>query len=604
MKNIKKAKMVGWYDPVQLGRTAFEVFISTIFGKHSDRRLLEAAANPSLNKFYYDFCKDFESTDEFWIDYIADVGDGWNSTYGMAHYLTQTRLNFNEKLESNENGELLTERGNLLIFGGDEVYPTADFETYRQRLVMPYQAAFSEKVSNNSPTVFAIPGNHDWYDSLVSFSRLFCEKFSFAGWKTLQDRSYFAIKLVKGWWLFGTDMQLGSSLDKPQVEYFKQVMKRVGPEDSIILCNAEPHWISSKIYEGDMGETARAMGFFEGHVLNEQVAVYLAGDLHHYRRHENKETGKQKITAGGGGAFLHPTHGVDVDEIGKRRKYKLKKSFPDESTSRNLCWRNLIFPLLNPRFGVVTGLLYLLTAKAFLSDIGRFGLDNFSDAAYTVVRDAIVQPFALYWVLLMFLGFVLFTDTHSKLYRFVMSPIHGFVHLAAVFFISWGSSRLVGLIDGFSTTSVKHLLFSGLLIFVGGWIAGSFIIGFYLLISLNVFGTHSNEAFSSLSIPDYKNFIRLKIDSQGDLTIYPIGVRRVPRKWKATNGNAKTGTACFVPDDRKATLPELIEPPVTVQKLKPSIIKKTGAKLGAAATDEFVNEKENSAAEISRLKAI
>src|SRR5205085_933929 len=136
--------------------------------------------------------------DEFWIDYIADVGDGWDSTYTMAYHLTQPQLNFNQNLKYDEKGATTTNRGNLLIFGGDEVYPTASFEAYEQRLVKPYETAFSPKISDTSPTVFAIPGNHDWYDSLVSFSHIFCEHLPFAGWKTLQDRSYFAIKLVKG----------------------------------------------------------------------------------------------------------------------------------------------------------------------------------------------------------------------------------------------------------------------------------------------------------------------------------------------------------------------------------------------------------------------
>ena len=33
--------------------------------------------------------------------------------------------------------------------------------------------------------------------------------------------------------------------------------------------------------------------------------MFLTGDLHFYKRHENAE-GIQKITSGGGGAFLHP----------------------------------------------------------------------------------------------------------------------------------------------------------------------------------------------------------------------------------------------------------------------------------------------------------
>jgi len=54
------------------------------------------------------------------------------------------------------------------------------------------------------------------------------------------------------------------------------------------------------------------------------------------------------------------------------------------------------------------------------------------------------------------------------------------------------------------------------------------IFGTYLLIALNGFGFHWNEAFSSLRIEDYKGFLRLKIDQRGNLTVYPIVVERVP----------------------------------------------------------------------------
>ena len=36
--------MVSWYDPAELMRSARDVFISTVLGRHSDRRLLEALA--------------------------------------------------------------------------------------------------------------------------------------------------------------------------------------------------------------------------------------------------------------------------------------------------------------------------------------------------------------------------------------------------------------------------------------------------------------------------------------------------------------------------------------------------------------------------------
>jgi hypothetical protein len=88
--------------------------------------------------------------------------------------------------------------------------------------------------------------------------------------------------------------------------------------------------------------------------------------------------------------------------------------------------------------------------------------------------------------------------------------------------------------------------------------------GIYLLVSLNIFGRHSNEAFSSLAIPDWKNFLRLKIDSDGKLSIFPIGIRRVARKWKA--GPTGTTGSKLEPADTSAPSPKLIEDPIVLEQ--------------------------------------
>ena len=115
----------------------------------------------------------------------------------------------------------VTKRGDVLVFGGDAVYPVASREAYERQLVAPYRTALPS-VEPPYPKVFAVAGNHDWYDSLVAFTRIFCTggKRRFAAWQTHQSRSYFAIKLPHGWWLVGTDVQLESDIDDPQLEYF------------------------------------------------------------------------------------------------------------------------------------------------------------------------------------------------------------------------------------------------------------------------------------------------------------------------------------------------------------------------------------------------
>ena len=45
----------------------------------------------------------------------------------------------------------------------------------------------------------------------------------------------------------------------------------------------------------------------------------------------------------------------------------------------------------------------------------------------------------------------------------------------------------------------------------------------------DVLGRHPNEGFSSMAIEDYKSFLRLRIGKDGGLTIFPIGLRKVPK---------------------------------------------------------------------------
>jgi calcineurin-like phosphoesterase family protein len=573
-KELTPQEMVDWYDPGQLARTGSQVVVSTLFGQNADNRLIEALATTAQPDFFdHTYAYKMEGDNDYvldqsrprdpnkpvWIDYVADLGDGFNSTYAIAYYLTQPKLVL-ETEEKNERHE--TSRGEILIFGGDEVYPTAERKRYEQRLVRPYEAALS-RTTYPYPHAYAIPGNHDWYDSLVSLSRLFCNRRWFAGWRTQQARSYFALKLPHGWWLIGTDVQLGSDIDGPQVAYFRKVAAHMKDSDHIILCNAEPHWIYSAIYkqyDSDVYNESN-LAFLENKVFKKKITIYLSGDLHHYRRHE-KDEGRvkiQKFTAGGGGAFLHPTHGPNVDEL--PGGFKLKGTFPHRDTSRRLCWRNFLFPFAHKKFGLLIGLLYVLTSRSVLADVARYGLSEIFSALKATVNAILTAPFALFWVLLVFLSFWLFTDTHSRRYRFIAGTLHGTAHLLAVFFLGWFASSYTVSNLHLEFRSTPQLLSAGAVIFIGGWLVGSLIMGTYLFVSLNCFKRHSNEAFSSLAIADYKNFLRLKIDPTGKLTIFPIGIEKVPRHWKPSEDSSGEGPQ-LVPDDPKATQPKLIESPV------------------------------------------
>jgi Calcineurin-like phosphoesterase len=658
----RRMSMVGWYRPSVIMRTAFDTLVSTIFGRHSDYRLLEALATESGKKgeVFYDYTHHYKvkdegeirdnenadwylrnadgeyerdeqrKRDEIWIDYIADTGDGWNSTYAVAYAATKDELNLNVAGAAQE---VSTRRGHLLIFGGDQVYPVASRKDYANRLLKPYATALGSTAPEDAsqrtdphPFVFATPGNHDWYDSLVSFTRMFCARRWFAGWQTRQTRSYYALRLPHNWWLIGIDVQLGSDLDGAQVRFFEEVVEHMEEGDRVILCTAEPHWVLGDLYQKyDEQYNDSNLKFFEEKILGGKAAkvhVYLSGDLHHYRRHEHSTTDGQKIqkiTAGGGGAFLHPTHRMGrikpeydtkretiTDSVMSReeraqrqsktgddgsqpkvRVFTLEKSFPTPDESKKACRYNLFFLIYNPYFGLLTAILYWLSSWVVVPYTQRFiqaqaanhnlpVWKNFSTTFASQFPDAALT----FWLSLIIAGFWLFTDTHSKWYRWVAGLAHGITHVVALIllcaFAYWVASQFEPGAQAppeefkpLLKLLLLHLLMA-LIIFAGGWTVGSTIMGIYLWASLNIFGRHYNEAFSALKIEDWKHFLRLHIGQDGALVIYPVGIPTVPREWKKNTDfkahrKAQTVPAGTAGDDDKLKI-HLIEPPIRIPR--------------------------------------
>ncbi len=539
----RRARMVGWYDPAVLARSAALLTVANLFGRHSDTRLIEALASQPQREFR--FGRDGE---EFWFDYAADLGDGWNPTYAVAELVARPQLEVADRAGVVHR----TCGGEVLIFGGDEVYPYPSKEEYARRTEAPYAAAFAGVARQTN--VFAIPGNHDWYDSLVAFSRLFCRpERGFAGLATHQTRSYFALALPANWWLFAIDLQLGAELDEPQVRYFQDVARHVPADAGVILCVPEPQWLLEQTYPDHPRYEGSVLRAFEEKILQRSVSVFLTGDLHFYKRHAN-EAGVQKIVAGGGGAFLHPTHGSPPEPL--PGGFTERACYPDKRISRGLTWWNLLFPLLNPKYLPIPAVLYTLSAWLASASLDVSAIAELGSAFKAAATAAIRDPFNGLWLILFVSAFVFFTDTHVRWYRVTGGIAHALAHLGAAFGLGWFSIVLSTRWLGLEFGAVPQMLLSGAITFVGGGIVGSIVLGAYLFISLRVFGRHANEAFSSLRVQDYKHWLRLRIDPQGTLTIHAIAIDRVPRRWREQTVD---GRKRIVADDRDATPPRLVD---------------------------------------------
>lgn len=346
--------MVRWLDPHQLLDTTARVLASGFTTSYTDSRELQALMPSEV--------QDRSDAEELWLDYASDLGDGWNSTFTVASLLARPDLELGHDGVSHR-----TVRGSLLVLGGDQVYPVPTRREYENRFLGPYRAALPRPPPEGSPELLAIPGSHDWYDGLLNFSSIFCRRRPIGGWHTTQTRSYFAVRLPHRWWLWGIDLQFGDYLDEAQVAYFAEAAnEHMQPGDRIVVCLAKEVESGRKSAEVS---SDRNLAHLEQEVVapaGGRVALYLKSGRHYYARYEGDGGGPQLVTAGGGGAFLHPTHALPEvarppgDEAAG--PYRRAAVYPSASWSRRLRRRIWLLPAYNLPLAGVLGMIPVLLA--------------------------------------------------------------------------------------------------------------------------------------------------------------------------------------------------------------------------------------------------
>ena len=573
---------VAWLGPVMLAGTAVRVALATLFGAYLDKRELQNALPSIVN----DERRGGENG-ELWLDYVADLGDGFDATYSVAYLLAQQSLTVD--------GQSLP-RGSAQILGGDQVYPTPSGQQYQDRFKGPYEAALPEPETepepghpgehpdehpdDQSPTLYALPGNHDWYDGLTAFLRLFVrpEHGQIGGWRTAQSRSYFTIRLPHRWWLFAIDVEPGAYLDDPQLRYFHDVARQLRPGDRVIVCTPYPGWVEAAWSPGAYD----SIDYFVRTVITPTGAatrLMLSGDLHHYARY--RETGaangtdrdtaenagadpdRALVTCGGGGAYLYPTHRLPEQikvppkeslprTASPTRAYDLAARYPTKATSRRFAagvFRRL--PTANPGFVLLLGVLHLLLMFAMVNVARR--------STPGIAQRLVSLPLGVMTVLILAstVLFAMSVDRPRTARHWLFGLGHGIAQLAlgAVGSWIWRTTPLYRLVWPLPelTAIVLYLPLVGL--------AASVVVAGYLLIA-SAFDVNVNELFASQAITDAKSFLRIRIAGDGALTIYPIGVDRVSHAWVANPGGA-AGSPWIEP--RTPLEYRLIEPPVTLR---------------------------------------
>jgi len=325
--------------------------------------------------------KNWPEDEPFWFDYIADTGDSQRATYSIA-YLCQGDLFLAQEncLPGSEqiflqNGGYLLPRGQFLFVGGDAAYYIADLPTLAERFQKPFNWAYEDRFGQESNDenirpIFAIPANHDHYDFLDGFNRQFriplptsnLAPLHLKGYKRMQIASYIALRLPFDWWLLGIDTQNGKAdrIDKRQQAFFRAILHPDGNKpNKLIVATPEPstrfgQWATRDgekgklidVFENQLGLVPCFISEHHGNLSTAQCRLDISGDIHHYVRYwgagpgdpeSSSRTNYASVVAGGGGAFLHPSH-TDVNEVAHNALY------PKRGDSHHTMMKQLLNP--------------------------------------------------------------------------------------------------------------------------------------------------------------------------------------------------------------------------------------------------------------------
>lgn len=513
---------VRWLAPRVLITTGAQSLVAGIFGSFADKRELQGGLRAGVHHH--------DTADELWLDYVADLGDGFDATYSVASLLAA------ETLDVPGPGTL--PRGRLLMMGGDQAYPAASTRTYEDRAKGVYRAALPVP-QGDPPTLFAVPGNHDWYDGLTAFLRVFAQRRPFGGWKTEQTRSYFAVQLPQRWWLYAIDTQFDDYVDQPQLEYFRAASDELRTGDAIILCTSTPAWVPAG--SGGPSKGYDTIEFFNREIIRPHgasIRLMLSGDKHHYARYAERDGTAQRITCGLGGAYLAATHELP-DELelppdksrvrapSDTRRFELASRYPDKAHSSALATGIFRLPWRNPGFWVLTGMLQTAMSLAVL-----LGLAGAGGGIFRIL--AAWAPAVILAMILLLAGLAFARFDKSRVGA--RSTVAGIAHAAAHLVLSFAwAAVILWLDDGVLPDGSGGDLAVFFIVAIGTPVLVGFldaeVVAVYLMVASR-FCINLNEAFAGQSIEDHKGFLRMHIDTAGTLTIYPLKLPKVCRQWR------------------------------------------------------------------------
>ncbi|GAA2727260.1 metallophosphoesterase [Actinocorallia aurantiaca] len=248
---------------------------------------------------------------------LGDTGEGDSSQFAVVPPMLKTGADTD-----------------FMVIASDVIYPIGSINDYPHKFFHAYQGY--------QGPIYALPGNHDWYDGLEGFMRVFCDRRgdgSPGGWwkghlgivarrlwrrpepadegalaearklrpapaqQGVQPGPYWVID-SPSLRIVGIDTGISGRLDQEQGEWLRRVSADPRPK---LLITGKP------IYRNDQYKPCPIEngGTVDEIVRSSNYVAVIGGDTHNYQRYSVEvEPGRKTeyLVAGGSGAYMHATH--------------------------------------------------------------------------------------------------------------------------------------------------------------------------------------------------------------------------------------------------------------------------------------------------------
>ncbi|NUR42744.1 MAG: metallophosphoesterase [Streptomyces sp.] len=320
-----EVEKISWLDPRMLWAARNGVLASW-FGDPTGRTRSRWVAQRAEAGAPADKVIRRDDPDHFSFMVIGDTGEGDASQYAVVPGFLK-----------------VGQDTRFTVLASDVIYPVGSADDYGTKFFRPYQ--------DYRAPIYAIPGNHDWYEDLGGFMRVFCDDappltpepaprpLSRAWLRSLlwhrprrddgqrldevrqlrADPAQQAVQPGPYWAIdagpvriIGIDTGLLGTLDAEQGAWLREVSQGPRPK---ILVTGSPLYV-----DGEHHPCPIDGGGTVDDIVRDPAHHYVAaigGDIHNYQRYPVDVDGRtiQYVVSGGGGAFMHATHTIPRVDI-------------------------------------------------------------------------------------------------------------------------------------------------------------------------------------------------------------------------------------------------------------------------------------------------